>query len=173
MMLPFEPQALSELQTRFSLALAKIWNQRDLIAGMNDLDHPRPGTTRANVFDCVDGWRLIVSQEATLNGGLAIHMSGSVCADSPACDRVDALTETMHSPSLAFQLYLRSRFKELCQDDVLAARLDLIWISTVGIPHFKIDIAAEIQFADHNTQRDVKAEKLPGDETKIHPETIQ
>lgn len=152
-MLQFEPQTLSQLRDRYPMAMARIWNQRELMANSHsqNFEAARPGNTRENVFDCIDGWRLIISQEATLAGGLALHLSGSVVGDSRACREIDTLTESVGN-DLAFKLYLKARFRDLCQDDAVAGSLQLICVSEVGIPHFKIDLAAPATFVSPAAQ---------------------
>lgn len=62
-MLPFQAEPLDKLQARFHLALAPIYDARQLLKEIKKNPLDRPGLKRKHVFDFDNGIRLIASVE--------------------------------------------------------------------------------------------------------------
>lgn len=70
----FNPQPLEELKARYPKALEKLYIQLDVASGKR----LRPAWNKDNVFDFLDGIRLVISKEQQPDGRLVIHIAGSV-----------------------------------------------------------------------------------------------
>ncbi len=80
MSLPFEPEPFDQLKARYAPAFEKLFDAAAVAAstlGVGPVGgHPRPGESRAHVFDFEDGFRMIASRE-TYNGVIYFHHSFS------------------------------------------------------------------------------------------------
>lgn len=123
-MLPFQPEPLSQLRARYQAALITIQDCRERIPD------PLPSELREHVFDCKDGLRLIVSRDRETEVGFYLHLSasldvGCVMYESLACG-------TIHRQH--FINMVLKRFREISDDFDAFELLD--W-SPRGIPHWR------------------------------------
>jgi hypothetical protein len=86
--IPFSPEPLTSLKSRYTAALRITFNSEHVIAGRQK----RPGEMHANVFDTTGGIRLIISRE--FHPGLppetrrGIHISASIKPGTVEGDRL-------------------------------------------------------------------------------------
>lgn len=73
-MIPFKPEKVEDLKERYPESIKELYIQLDVARGLR----VRPGTQKENVFDFLDGVRLIISKEQEPSLRLVIHISGSV-----------------------------------------------------------------------------------------------
>ena len=76
-MLPFKPQAIEVLRSRYPAALRKVF---DCTKGV---PRPRPGELYSQVFDCDDGIRLIISRDRETESDVYLHLSASFVEGYP------------------------------------------------------------------------------------------
>ena len=84
------PQPLAELQARYPKAVEDIYDQDSIVLGVAK----PPSSNHKHIFECEDGWRLIVSRERSVKGELFLHLSASFCIPSAVHDRFEAFKKT-------------------------------------------------------------------------------
>lgn len=108
MALPFEPEPLGVLQSRYPAALVELFDAVSIVAH----DAERPGQLRKHVFDCEDGLHLIINRERIPSGQIVLHVSASVYEDTPLFAELKA--GSLGFP--AFKLLCERRFAEISGD---------------------------------------------------------
>jgi hypothetical protein len=134
---PINPEPLPALRARWKQALAHVYDQMAIVEGGGI----RPGEVAAQVFDALDGLRLIVSRERVPEGRVVLHVSASFPSTSRIADEFRLLASLRGSRGL-FEMWLRSipeRFGELCGDPALAGRLQYIGMQGSQVPHWVIE----------------------------------
>jgi hypothetical protein len=128
-MIPFLPEPLASLRSRYPAALAEPCDTESSRLGTSF----RPGETRRCVFDCEDGLRLIISRD--LHDGLELlHVSASI---NPGSRLWNTLRDGRSGPD-EFASLAEGRFRDISGDN---EPLDLALISPEkGIPHWFRDL---------------------------------
>ena len=122
---PWRPEALSVLQSRYAAAIANIYDIEAIDAG----HQPRPSNQPQHVFDWADGLRLIVSRDRFPDGRTAIHVSGSLLSGSPLNER---LIGQGTDPLKASSAIIWERWQDLAQSK---RDLEEVRVSPGGVPH--------------------------------------
>jgi len=81
--LPFVPEPLSKLRSRYQAALIKVFDCRC------GTPYPRPGQLRGHVFDFEDGMRLVISRERMSETEQRLHVSASFAPGTEIANRLD------------------------------------------------------------------------------------
>lgn len=123
MALPYEPQSIEQLKSRFSKCLEKVWDK-----DIDDLDKERPGLLRDYVFDFENGLRLIISKDNYKElGGLHIHISCSA-------NKSDTFNHCFNKNHL-------NRFIQACYNSIGGkGNLEFIGFTEGRVPHWKIPL---------------------------------
>jgi len=69
--LPFAPESLARLRSRYRAALIKVFDCR------RGVPYPQPSQLRGHVFDFEDGMRMVISRERVSETEQWLHMSTS------------------------------------------------------------------------------------------------
>lgn len=77
MPLPFVPESVESLKTRFPVCLEKTWTPKEILKGN------RPGMHREYVFDFESGLRLLISKTQFFPKDISVHISASWEHDKP------------------------------------------------------------------------------------------
>lgn len=124
-MLPFKPESMEALRSRYHAALVPVFDCR------KGVPRPRPGELRGHVFDCADGLRLIVSRDRESDAELFLHLSASL---TPGLPLYDKLARGGVSKRQFIKLVL-ARFREVSGD---YKPLELAGFSSgKGVPHWR------------------------------------
>ncbi len=129
---PNSPEPLDALRARYAAALEHVYDVRVILQG-----GIRPGEVPANVFDALDGLRLIVSRERMLDRELLLHVSASFPAESRMADEFRLLAVATPKRKILdmWLADLPRRFTELSDD---RRPLEFVGWSEKGIPHLMI-----------------------------------
>jgi hypothetical protein len=108
----FRPEPLDALRARYGAAVATVHDAESVAMRLA----PEPGDNPANVLDCEDGLRLIVSREDCAGTGVLLHLSASLMPRSELF--LELLTNCDGPATLAaFRAAVEHRFREVSGDD--------------------------------------------------------
>jgi hypothetical protein len=108
----FHSEPLDALRSRYGAAIATVHDAESVAMRLA----PEPGTLPANVLDCEDGMRLIVSREDCAGTGVLLHLSASLMPGSELF--LELLTDCDGPATLAaFRAAVEHRFRAVSGDD--------------------------------------------------------
>jgi hypothetical protein len=111
----FRPEPLDALRARYGAAVATVHDAESVAMRLA----PEPGTLPANVLDCEDGMRLIVSREDCAGTGVLLHLSASLMPGSDLFLELLSLTGDVSVDRIlaAFGAAVEHRFRLVSGDD--------------------------------------------------------
>jgi hypothetical protein len=128
------PEPMEALRARYAGALEHEFSVGFILSGTER----RPGECPANVFDFLDGLRLIVSREVMPDGTRYLHVSASFRKESRIADEMRLLSLTK-TPQELLEMWRRNvprRFAELSGDE---RELTFVGWSQSHVPHWRIE----------------------------------
>ncbi len=125
-MLPFRPQSIEELRTRYPTIMGRVFDCR------RGTPSPRPGELYSHIFDCDDGIRLIISRDRETDSEVFLHVSASFVKGYPLWDTLKGSGEAGQQ---IFIKLVEERFRKLSDDE---QPLDFQGFSTdKQVPHWR------------------------------------
>lgn len=111
----FHPEPLDVLRARYGAALATVHDAESVAMRRA----PEPGENPANVLDCQDGLRLIVSREDCAGSGILLHLSATLMSGSDLFLELLSLTGDVSVDRIlaAFGAAAEHRFRAVSGDD--------------------------------------------------------
>ena len=124
MILPFKPEPIESLRSRFPKAIEETVDVESVLLGsaMN------PTLLRKHVFDFEDHYRLCVSRDVKTNGNVVVHVSGG-CLIKPI-----HLWSTQESVLDSISHYCSIKNGDYDEEDRI---LILVGIDPAGVPHLE------------------------------------
>lgn len=136
-MLTFKPEPSHVLHARYPEAIRPVFDTESIQLG----SAKRPGECRANVFDCEDGLRLIISRDDMGHAEPTLHFSASIQEDTKLWRQLKAGLLTPER----FVHIAEWRFVSIsCEHGVRK----LVGFSAKGIPHFVVDPAFNLRLQE-------------------------
>jgi len=93
--LPFLPEPLAKLRSRYRATLIKVFDCR------SGVPQPGPGQLRGHVFDFPSGMRLVISRERISETEQRLHLSASFASSTEVFNRLEhghLTTKTVSRP---------------------------------------------------------------------------
>src|SRR5262245_42759717 len=109
--LPPDPESLDVLRARYPKALEFVYD----VEGMQSGDI-RPTEVAANVFDTLDGLRLIVARERLPCGHERLHIGALLCPGGEMAEEIATLLPVLGEKNLhrMWLAHIPERFRQLC-----------------------------------------------------------
>lgn len=123
-MLPYKPESLESLRSRYAVAVENVFDPDTLETNPEG----RPGLRRECVFDCEDGLRLIISKD--LIDVPRIHLSASAQENTELWKKI----KNARIGKLEFSMLAKTRFREI---SLYSGYLGFAgWSPGAGVPHW-------------------------------------